>query len=193
MQNDDDVIRYLMREMDPSEEVLMERAMMEDDDLLIEVECMRQTLHRLDELPEKTPPVTLSESIIQQAGEHKKKFTLIPGDIFKYAAVLIIGIGLGGGIWLFLQTWVLQKQGKGSPKTVISVHTIKTQPTASDDINIKPWVDRHNVIYFQDKFGRESRYNNIRQTSLHKLTPVHNPSSPTVPYTQTIHLTGASQ
>ena len=47
MQNDENaVIRYLMKEMDPSEEVLMERAMMEDDDLLIEVESMRQTLHR---------------------------------------------------------------------------------------------------------------------------------------------------
>jgi hypothetical protein len=33
-----------MKEMDPSEELLMERAMMEDEDLLIEVESMRQTL-----------------------------------------------------------------------------------------------------------------------------------------------------
>jgi hypothetical protein len=193
MQNEDDVIRYLMKEMDPSEEVLMERAMMEDDDLLIEVECMRRTLHRLDELPEKTPPAPLSESIVQQAGEHKNKFAFISGDIFKYAAVLIIGIGLGGGVWLFLQTWVLQKQGKENPKTVISVHTINTKAAVGDNMNIKPWVDRHNVIYFQDMFGSKSHYNNIRQTSLHKLTPVHNSSSPTAPYTQAIHLTGASR
>ena len=34
MLNDENAcIRYLMKEMDPSEEVLMERAMMEDDDL----------------------------------------------------------------------------------------------------------------------------------------------------------------
>jgi hypothetical protein len=193
MQNEDDVIRYLMKEMDPSEEVLMERAMMEDDDLLIEVECMRKTLHRLDELPEKTPPAALSESIIRQAGEHKKLFTFISEDIFKYAAVIIIGIGLGGGVWLFLRTSLLQKQGKGNSKTVISVHTITTKPTAADDMNIKPWVDRHNVIYFQDKFGPQSHYNNIRQASLHKLTPVHNSSSSALPYTRSIHLTGASQ
>jgi len=39
MQNEDNAcIKYLMKEMDPSEELLMERAMMEDEDLLIEVE-----------------------------------------------------------------------------------------------------------------------------------------------------------
>ena len=74
MRNEDnDCIRYLMKEMDPSEELLMERAMMEDEDLLIEVESMRQTLQKLDQLPKMDPPSDVAEAVMEKAAEQAKE------------------------------------------------------------------------------------------------------------------------
>lgn len=109
MRNEDnnDCIRYLMKEMDPSEELLMERAMMEDEDLLIEVESMRQTFKKLDQLPEVEPPSHVQESIMQKAAEQAKKNrksnTFKPA--FKYAVAATLALTFtASGAWLFLDT-----------------------------------------------------------------------------------------
>ncbi|HYW35327.1 MAG TPA: hypothetical protein VE868_07970 [Balneolaceae bacterium] len=198
MQNDEnDVIRYLMKEMDPSEEVLMERAMMEDDDLLIEVESMRQTLHRLDEMPEKAPPAELTESIIREAGEYKRNsppWQAIPAELLKYAAVLVIGMGLGSGLWMALSPTSSNK----NPKTASAVSTSATSVNSAKSVknaksNTKPWVDRHNVIYYQDKFSRKASYQAMRQTSMQKLTPVNPSSTGMMRSSPAIHLTSDDQ
>jgi hypothetical protein len=172
MQNDDNaVIRYLMKEMDPSEEVLMERAMMEDDDLLIEVESMRQTLGRLDDLPEKEPPAELTESLIEKAAKQHKQQSLwpsIPPQVLRYAAVLVIGMGLGSGLWMALSS----SSGESTDYDLSSLTTTFEQ-VEQLNADVKPWVDRENVIYYQDIFNSQSSdYKAIRETSMKKLTPV---------------------
>lgn len=176
MQNDENaVIRYLMKEMDPSEEVLMERAMMEDDDLLIEVESMRQTLHRLDDMPDKEPPAHLTNSIIDQAAKQKKKtvwFPAISSQAYKYAAVLLIGAGLGSGAWMLLDS----SSSNNSELSRSAAITTGFENTSQQTVDAEPWVDRENVIYYQDMFNRQSSdYNAILQTSMQKLTPVQGP------------------
>jgi hypothetical protein len=58
--------------------------------------------------------------------------------------------------------------------------------------DVKPWVDRENVIYYQDIFNSQSsEYKAIRETSMKKLTRVteslyRNPGS------TNIQLTGSS-
>ena len=42
--DENNAIRYLMKEMDPSEEMEFEKQMREDENLLIEVESLRATL-----------------------------------------------------------------------------------------------------------------------------------------------------
>lgn len=190
MQNDDNaVIRYLMKEMDPSEEVLMERAMMEDDDLLIEVESMRQTLHRLDDMPEKEPPADLSESIVQQAAQQKRKalnWPSIPSEVFKYAAVLLIGIGLGSGIWMLADS-----SSEDAATADSAVLSFTLDEAAAVGKTVEPWVDRENVIYYQDMFNRQSSdFNAILETSMEKLTPV-NKSFNTVSGARNVQLTGS--
>ena len=108
MRNEDnnDCIRYLMKEMDPSEELLMERAMMEDEDLLIEVESMRQTLKKLDQLPEVEPPSHVTKAIKDKAAEQAEKNrqhnkTLKPAFKYAVAATLALTISAGGA-WLFI-------------------------------------------------------------------------------------------
>jgi len=191
MQNDDNaVIRYLMKEMDPSEEVLMERAMMEDDDLLIEVESMRQTLGRLDDLPEKEPPAELTESLIEKAAKQHKQQSLWPSihpQVLRYAAVLVIGMGLGSGLWMALSS----SSGESTDYDLSSLTTTFEQ-VEQLNADVKPWVDRENVIYYQDIFNSQSSdYKAIRETSMKKLTPVteslyRNPGS------TNIQLTGSS-
>lgn len=193
MQNEDNaVIRYLMKEMDPSEEVLMERAMMEDDDLLIEVESMRQTLQRLDDLPEKSPPAELSETIVRQAAEQKQKTSVwpsIPSEAYKYAAVLLIGIGMGSGLLLYLDSSSPADTDMGNEAS-ISTNIQPANTTKASDA--EPWVDRDNVIYFQDMFNTESStYDMIMQTSMNKLKPVNNQSLQPNPNSRNVQLTGS--
>ncbi|MDZ7694328.1 MAG: hypothetical protein U5K69_24935 [Balneolaceae bacterium] len=107
MPNDNnDSIRYLMKEMDPSEEVLMERSMMEDEDLLIEVECMRQTLNKIEKnLPKVEPPPDVTQAVINKAAKHKKQERssgIIPVSLGSYgigyiAAAAVVAVGLISG------------------------------------------------------------------------------------------------
>lgn len=194
MQNDENaVIRYLMKEMDPSEEVLMERAMMEDDDLLIEVESMRQTLTRLDDLPEKEPPQALTESIVEQAADHQKRSTAtwnqLPSEVYKYAAVLLIGMGLGSGIWMFMDSAPADQAG--TTEAAITTTPGELRGTSAAGTDAEPWVDRDDVIYFQDMFSpASSGYNSIMQASMDKLTPVDPSTFRTDPNARNVQLTG---
>lgn len=195
MQNEENaVIRYLMKEMDPSEEVLMERAMMEDDDLLIEVESMRQTLQRLDDLPEKSPPAELSETIVRQAAEHKQETSMwpsIPTEAYKYAAVLLIGMGMGSGLWLYLDS-SSPADSTLNNKAAISTNIQPSNASNSSTTDAEPWVDRDDVIYFQDMFNTESTaYDMIMQTSMGKLKPVNDQALQPYRNSRNVQLTGS--
>lgn len=179
MLNDENAcIRYLMKEMDPSEEVLMERAMMEDDDLLIEVESLRQTLKRLDELPEKNPPSHLTESIIQKASEEAEKRTstnIFSSQPVRYAAaaVLILGVSVGS-LWVYQQSGSENTAGKDNLRT--SEMTAPMNILPATDNHTEPWVDRQNVLYFHDQFNDGStEFDSIMKKSTDKLKPLSNP------------------
>ena len=105
MQNDDHTsIKYLMKELDPAEAVRFEQRMMEDEELLAEVECMRRTLRRLENMPVKRPPSELTEYIVRKAcsrncSSHFRKWWLkADRSLTKYyaaAALIIVGMGIG--------------------------------------------------------------------------------------------------
>lgn len=210
--NENDVIRYLTGEMDPTEEVLMEREMMEDDDLLIEVESMRQTMNRLEDLPENEPSEELTNSIIEQAAEHRKRwfnyFPAIPGQVYKYAAVLLVGIGLSTGFWLIQGKQSESNElNSNSPQTAsvevalpASFNTVSAKQSeasanqlkvSTNQTKVEPWVDHNDIIYFQDRFNAtNSAFQNIVEASKEKVTPLQGPPSPTF-RSQNIHLAGA--
>jgi len=187
MPNDENAcIRYLMKELDPSEEMLMERAMMEDEDLLIEVECMRQTLKRLDDMPEISPPRHLTESIVDQAVRYREENNRtslsqrLPA--FSYAAaavVLLTGLVLSG---MYLSDNIFDSaQGPNNSETP----AVQSSSVQSSEFNMmpvsnnqtKPWVDRDNVIHFQDRFNSKSRaaYDSIMEQSTQKLKLINEP------------------
>lgn len=139
-EDNNDCIRYLMKEMDPSEELLMERAMMEDEDLLIEVESMRQTFKKLDQLPEVEPPSHVQESIMQKAAEQGKKNrqsnnTFKPALKYAVAATLALTF-TAGGAWLFLDTDNTQQSVEQTAEASVagpstSATTSNTAPAAA--------------------------------------------------------------
>ncbi len=115
MRNEDnECIRYLMKEMDPSEELLMERAMMEDEDLLIEVESMRQTLQKLDRLPELAPPPNVRNSVMEKAAEQarkNRKNNRSFANPFRYAVAATLALTItAGGAWFMVGSDTDRKQ-----------------------------------------------------------------------------------
>ncbi|SHF42293.1 hypothetical protein SAMN05443144_108137 [Fodinibius roseus] len=202
MRNEDnDCIRYLMKEMDPSEELLMERAMMEDENLLIEVESMRQTLAKLDKLPEKNPPPELSSRIVEQAAKHagqKKKDAQKPfKPVYKYAVAATLALTItAGGTWFFVDRGggadkerstasVPSTSQSAQPTTgsagisldnagnnMFSTNSAEEQQTG-DQREVEPWVDRENVLRFEDQMTNGD-FNALIERSTRKLKLIEN-------------------
>lgn len=110
MPNADDelCLKYVLNELDPSEVMLVERAMAEDQDTLIEVESLRATMRKLNTLPEHSPPAELRDKIMKQAREHAEEqyhaskmislFSFSASTTYTAAAIaamLLIGITYG--------------------------------------------------------------------------------------------------
>ncbi len=87
-------VKYVFDELDPSEITLVEQAMIEDQNLLIEVESLRSTWKKLKKMPEMDPPANISRAIIDQAIEHSSQQQLFgnrwnnPGLLATAAVVL---------------------------------------------------------------------------------------------------------
>ena len=214
---ENDCIRYLMKEMDPSEELLMERAMMENEDLLIEVESMRQTLKKLDKLPRKDPPSEVTESIMKKAAEqaeknresHKK-----PVHVLKYAvaATLLLTV-TAGGMWLYIgngSNTSAGSQDAAAPSVASTTAPAQSSPAvadiqlsgnnsrsqqvleaAGDQTNIEPWVDRNNILRFEDQFSTQNaEFRNIVRNATQKLQPIEN-AAPGTNRVNSLQLTGS--
>lgn len=128
-------IRYLMKEMDPSEEMEFEKLMREDEDLLIEVESLRATRRRLSGLPKKTPPEQLTQKITNDAKQLQSDSLKKSKNITFFlkrgiAAAILLAAFTGGGYYFYT----------GEAVTVPA--------TASDSQTIEPWVDRNEILRF---------------------------------------------
>jgi hypothetical protein len=137
--DENNAIRYLLREMDPSEEMEFEQQMREDEDLLIEVESLRATKRKLSGLPSKNPPKFLTQKISDDVKQIQKNKKSPISDSLKYffnrgvaAAILLIAVTGGISYYAF-------NIDQNSPLKT----NVETQ--------IQPWVDRNEVLRFQDE------------------------------------------
>ena len=74
MSNVDELcVKYVFDELDPSEVTLVEQAMINDQNLLIEVESLRSTWKKLQYLPELKPPSNILEAVIDQANDYSNQ------------------------------------------------------------------------------------------------------------------------
>ncbi len=167
-------IRYLMKEMDPSEELEFEQLMREDENLLIEVESLRATNRRLSELSPKNPPQTLTQQIVDDAKQLQKQRVNSSRKSYiifrKAVAAALVLFVLSGGYYYYT----------GSTKAVQSA-----EPQVNSE-EVKPWVDRNEILrYSTDQYqltnqtaGSQKDFNN----SFNKLELVNDPTvNPTSP------------
>lgn len=196
MRNEDnDCIRYLMKEMDPSEELLMERAMMEDEDLLIEVESMRQTLHKLDKLPELEPPPDVRNSVMKKAAEQAKKNrknNKLFINPFRYAVAATLALTItAGGAWFMTGSEEDKQQpavtaSTSSAPAQVTDHSDETRLTNAEDnvegvassqnANVDPWIDRNDIIRFEDHSSQNEQFKALMERSTQKLQLIESPA-----------------
>lgn len=135
MHNTDDhkAIRYLMKEMDPSEELEFEKQMREDEDLLIEVESLRATKKKLSALPDLTPPKDITNNIAQKAEEAAKQNAGYSfKSIFVRAAVAAALLASLTGGYLYYSS---------IPAETGSTNIANSQA-------VEPWVDRNDILRY---------------------------------------------
>ncbi|MEX2478677.1 MAG: hypothetical protein WD357_09590 [Gracilimonas sp.] len=160
-------IRYLMKEMDPSEEMEFEKQMRKDENLLIEVESLRASNRKLSDLPHKNPPEELTKSITQQAVQIQSQKNTSTTDITFFikrgiAVAILLSVCTGGYIYY-----------SGYTETQLESSTV------NDTENVEPWVDRNEILRFSE--GQQIEQSSAIQADLNrsyqKLQLVNDPSS----------------
>jgi len=168
--NDEDCIRYLMREMDPSEEIEFEREMMSNENLLIEVESLRSTYNKVKKLPLKQTPAEILNKVKEQALSDQQKrlrssFKLIGwfGKTVAVAATILLLISVSV---YFIDFGTLTSSP--AQTTVISAGTVQ------------PWVDRNEIINISDRTDavQAQRIGAEYEKSYEKLIPVNKVDEP---------------
>lgn len=181
-------IKYVLEELDPAEKVEFERKMVSDPDLRIEVESIRRMKSKLNTLPELYPPKHLSDSILSYASEQSIKKRSFRTGYLLSAAIVILGLTAGS---LILNN-SFEESGNTSNATAAfsSYGNEFTQQDDSRSADLKPWVDRKDVLHLS---GFESVSNpsklNIEGNSFNKLRPVG--KYPDLqPFSRSVQLTG---
>jgi len=186
MPKDEGCIRYLMKEMDPSEEIEFEREMMGDEDLLIEVESLRKIIKKVDNIPEWNPPSLLSKTITKKAVHIRRNqiqknnylFFNLNKNVAAAAAVLIFTVA-----GLSFYAYEAAQSGYNLQNNAVTTKTVNA---------VQPWVDKNNILRYSDVQNNSSGellYIEMAK-SMDKLTPVESEAS-SVSRPQDIMLTGS--
>jgi hypothetical protein len=181
LQNADELsIKYVVNELDPSDEMLVEQAMMHDDDLLIEVESLRQTLKKFETLPIIDAPNHVIQAVMETAESYKpKKYEPLGYRSFKrysYAAAATVLISAG-------TVWYTQTAGESNILVMDEMETV----TYGAEAEASPWIDNRDILHLNTA-GMSS---SPKKDSLNgKLRPIDGESVSTRPARQ-LHLTGA--
>lgn len=188
MQKDNErCIRYVTKEMDPSEAMLLEQEMLEDEDLLIEVESMRRTLKKLERLPNYEPPKYLSEKIVQDAIEYQNQQPLQLANIheasrstkfFAAAAFILVGVVFIGMNFQLDNGGAASVDNNSSSSSSTQVRAAQMSGGNSgqqaESAN-RPWIDRQDILRYQlDEASENTGFDRskMRRESLKKLTPL---------------------
>ncbi|MEP2448490.1 MAG: hypothetical protein ABJI69_14750 [Balneola sp.] len=168
--NDEDCIRYLMREMDPSEEIEFEREMMSNENLLIEVESLRSTYNKVKKLPLKQTPAEILNKVKEQAVSDQQKRLR---SSFKLVGWFGKSVAVAATILLLISVSVY----------FIDFGTLTSSPVQTTVISagtVQPWVDRNEIINISDRTDvvQAQRIGAEYEKSYEKLIPVNKVDEP---------------
>lgn len=157
MQNENEqlCIKYVMNELDPSEIVMVEKAIDTDEDMLIEIESLRSTWKRLEQLPRQNAPDFVLESVLNiaktQNGKEKSVLrTILPNKsyvVLASAAILMLGVTLGIGAFTTDHSQISTLPAQ-----------VSEQVEETTNSGITPWVDRQNILHI-NTFDSQLRAN----------------------------------
>ncbi len=188
MQKSEDVcIRYLMKEMDPSEEIEFEREMMIDENLLIEVESLRKTYQKLGKLPLWEPPPDLKAKIASDAVQ--KQLEQISRSS-RWTSIMSRSVAAAAVAILMSSTTIYFSNGEAYTQT----DTIQNSENLQTE-TVAPWVDRSNTIHFAGTSLQQDNSKPLqleRDRSLSKLKLI-NAETGFAPPTRKIVLTSSSR
>lgn len=122
-------IRFLMKEMDPAEEIVFCREMDNSQDLQIEVESLRSTHQRLSAAPRFAPPPQIQAAVRQRAEEFaaQRRLARMQRRFVQAAAVLVVSL---------TPTLFFLYESDSSGSSGLSADNRSDAKAAS------PWVDR---------------------------------------------------
>jgi hypothetical protein len=175
-------VKYALNELDPTEARLLEAAMNDDQDLLIEAESQRRTWARVRSLPLMNAPAGLLDDTVRMAvaAHRKPKVRILPfSPAWRWAAaasILVIA-----SIPFLRDT---------DPALVPAAATADVTTEAPDTRQpTEPWVDNQDVIRLQDTANATATTDSAGQ-----LVPIdpNNPSANGVAPRQ-LQLTGSKR
>lgn len=198
MQNIEELcIKYLMDELDPSEKVLVEKKMREDPNILIEIESLRCTLKKLDNLPVYDPPAKVTQALVDLARDNNNNTAVTPIPLLgnmahnvRYwgaAAVLVLSVSVG--------SYFIFSNESQSVKMNAQTNTAMSSPAVQGSQTVKPWVDRNNIIYITPTNSSQVASVNTDTAlsgSMKNLKPLKNPIL-NQDQTLDLHLAGSKQ
>lgn len=185
--DENNAIRYLMKEMDPSEEMEFEKQMREDENLLIEVESLRATNRRLSGLPLINPPKQLTQKIANEAKQLQtsklNKSKKIPFLLKRGIAAAFLLAAFSGGYFYLWDSPAVTETAKAAGAGAVNTEEV-----------IEPWVDRNDVLKFPENIQSvgSSALEAEFSKSYNKLQLVNDPQSGNTG-SKGIMLTGSSK
>lgn len=200
------IVRYLLSEMDPSEQQLFEQRMKEDENLLIDVESLRTVYQRISMLKPMDPPKHVSRKVLMQASHHlamqqRRK----QRSVWMAAAATLLVLFVGG-------SWLLG-ENPGGAETIgdvpieagtgaVEMTTVQpdevTESSTEQGTSVEtasqvtPWVDRNEELHFLDRFDEQKadRFDSLLYQSMDRLQPLQQRAVQTQEPTGGLHLTG---
>jgi len=189
---DTESIKYILDEMDPAEKLEFERVLQTNPDLLIEVESIKRMEKKLRDLPELSPPGSLTNTVLLLAASESRKNHSRNFKFYLSAAVMIFGLTAG--------SMLMDNPFKSDSDQVQASVGLTASPTVDATENnrssvneLQPWVDRNNVLHLGGFESGGSFYGTQDFTnSYQRLRPAgnqdHSQSS-----NRALHLTGSNR
>lgn len=187
-----DTISFLYKEMDPSEQVEFERLLSDNDNLLIEVESLRNVSKKLEKLPVISAPESVLQSVCDKANKHSASSKQVIRKPLYLATAALMTVGFMAGALIYESADKTGETGTASIGSAGNIESVQNQNSSSANSSreISTWVDRNDVLHFS---GAEyDRSDSLMQNSYQRLTPVKNPSKSS-DYNLNLHLTGSRQ
>jgi len=169
-------IKYIYGELDPSEEILFEREIKENSDLMIEVESLKKTKQRLNGVPVIQPPDHLTKKVLEFSDNHRNGQARGQSLLyFSFAASVLVVIFFG---YLFALNEEHENSAGVASSSIGDNETVliqKRPDNRANEVSLSPWVDKNDILHVNDFYNNSNMnasFDSVFRTSMQKLTPV---------------------